>query len=70
MIDRYIIKIFRPFLEIVASLFHKFGVNANYISLLGLSLSFLSFYLILKDLNNIALFYFFWEGFWMELMEL
>ena len=58
MIDRYIIKIFRPFLELVASFFYKFGVNANYISLLGLSLSFLSFYLILKDLIIIALFIF------------
>ena len=58
MIDQYFIKIFKPFLELVASPFYKFGVNANYISLLGLSLSFLSFYLILKDLNNIALFVF------------
>ena len=58
MIDQYFIKIFKPLLELVASPFYKFGVNANYISLLGLSLSFLSFYLILKDLNNIALFVF------------
>ena len=58
MIDRHIIKIFRPFLELVASFFYKTGVNANYISLLGLSLSFLSFYLILKDLNILALFIF------------
>ena len=58
MIDQYFIKIFKPFLELVAYPFYKFGVNANYISLLGLSLSFLSFYLILKDLNNIALFVF------------
>ena len=58
MIDQYFIKIFKPFLELVASPIYKFGVNANYISLLGLSLSFLSFYLILKDLNNIALFVF------------
>ena len=58
MIDQYFIKILKPFLEFVASPFYKFGVNANYISLLGLSLSFLSFYLILKDLNNIALFIF------------
>ena len=58
MIDQYLIKIFKPFLELVASPFYKFGVHANYISLLGLSLSFLSFYLILKDLNNIALFVF------------
>ena len=59
MIDQYFIKILKPFLEFVASPFYKFDVNANYISLLGLSLSFLSFYLILKDLNNIALFVFF-----------
>lgn len=58
MIDQYFIKIFKPFLKLVASPFYKFGVNANYISLFGLSLSFLSFYLILKDLNNIALFVF------------
>ena len=58
MIDEYFIKIFKPLLELVASPFYKFGVNANYISLLGLSLSFLSFYLILKNLNNIALFVF------------
>ena len=58
MIDQYIIKIFKPFLKLVASPFYKFGVNAYYISLFGLSLSFLSFYLILKDLNNIALFVF------------
>ena len=58
MIDQYFIKFARPFLELVASPFYKFGVHANYISLLGLSLSFLSFYLILKDLNNIALFVF------------
>ena len=58
MIDQYFIKIFKPFLELVASPLYKLGVNANYISLLGLSLSFLSFYLILKDLNNIALFVF------------
>ena len=58
MIDQYFIKIFKPFLKLVASPFYKFGVHANYISLLGLSLSFLSFYLILKDLNNIALFVF------------
>ena len=58
MIDEYFIKIFKPFLDLVACPFYKFGVNANYISLLGLSLSFLSFYLILKDLNNIALFVF------------
>ena len=58
MIDQYTIKIFKPFLELVASIFYKIGVNANYISLLGLSLSFLSFYLILKDLNYIALFVF------------
>ena len=58
MIDQYFIKIFKPFLELVASPFYKFGVNANYISLIGLSLSFLSFYLILKGLNNLALFVF------------
>ena len=58
MIDQYFIKIFKPFLEFVASPFYKFGVHANYISLLGLSLSFLSFYLILKDLNITALFVF------------
>ena len=58
MIDQYFIKILKPFLELVAFPFYKFGVNANYISLLGLSLSFLSFYLILKDLNIIALFVF------------
>ena len=58
MIDQYFIKIFKPFLELLRLLFYKFGVNANYISLLGLSLSFLSFYLILKDLNNLALFVF------------
>ena len=58
MIDEYLIKIFKPFLELVASPFYKFGVNANYISLFGLSLSFLSFYLILEGLNNIALFVF------------
>ena len=58
MIDQYFIKILKPFLELVAYPFYKFGVNANYISLFGLNLSFLSFYLILKDLNNIALFVF------------
>ena len=58
MIDQYFIKIFKPFLKLVASPFYKFGVHANYISLLGLSLSFLSFYLMLKDLNYIALFVF------------
>ena len=58
MIDQYAIKIFKPFLELVASFFYKIGVNANYISLFGLILSFLSFYLILRDLNIIALFLF------------
>ena len=58
MIDQYTIKIFKPFLELVASIFYKIGVNANYVSLFGLILSFLSFYLILKDLNIIALFLF------------
>ena len=58
MIDEYFIKIFKPILELVASPFYKFGVNANYISLFGLSMSFLSFYLILEGLNNIALFVF------------
>ena len=58
MIDEYLIKIFKPFLELVASPFYKCGVNANYISLFGLSMSFLSFYLILEGLNNIALFVF------------
>ena len=58
MIDKYFIKFFKPFLELVASPFYKYGVNANYISLFALSMSFLSFYLILKDLNNIALFVF------------
>ena len=58
MIDQYFIKFFKPFLELVASPFYKFGVNANYISLFGLSMSFLSFYLILEGLNNIALFVF------------
>ena len=58
MIDQYFIKIFKPFLKLVASPFYKFGVNANYISLFGLSMSFLSFYLILKDLNITALFVF------------
>ena len=58
MIDQYTIKIFKPFLELVASIFYKIGVNANYISLFGLILSFLSFYLILRDLNIIALFLF------------
>ena len=58
MIDEYFIKIFKPFLVLVASPFYKFGVNANYISLFGLSMSFLSFYLILEGLNNIALFVF------------
>ena len=58
MIDEYFIKILKPFLELVASPFYKFGVNANYISLFGLSMSFLSFYLILEGLNNIALFVF------------
>ena len=58
MIDQYFIKILKPFLELVASPFYKFGLHANYISFLGLSLSFLSFYLILKNLNNIALFVF------------
>ena len=55
MIDQYFVKIIKPFLEIVASPFYKFGINANYISLFGLSMSFLSFYLVLKDLNIIAL---------------
>ena len=58
MIDQYTIKIFKPFLELVASIFYKIGINANYVSLFGLILSFLSFYLILKDLNVIALFLF------------
>ena len=58
MIDKYFIKFFKPFLELVASPFYKYGVNANYISLFALSMSFLSFYLILKDLNYIALFVF------------
>ena len=58
MIDQYFIKIIKPLLELVASPFYKFGVNANYISLFGLSLSFLSFYLILRELNYIALFIF------------
>ena len=58
MIDQYFVKIIKPFLEMAASPFYKFGINANYISLFGLSMSFLSFYLILKDLNNIALFVF------------
>ena len=58
MIDQYTIKIFKPFLELVASIFYKIGVNANYVSLFGLILSFLSFYLILKDFNVIALFLF------------
>ena len=58
MIDQYFVKIIKPFLEMVASPFYKFGVNANYISLFGLSMSFLSFYLILKDLNITALFVF------------
>ena len=58
MIDQYFVKIIKPFLEMVASPFYKFGINANYISLFGLSMSFLSFYLILKDLNITALFVF------------
>ena len=58
MIDQYFVKIIKPFLEMAASPFYKFGINANYISLFGLSMSFLSFYLILKDLNIIALFVF------------
>ena len=55
MIDQYFVKIIKPFLEMAASPFYKFGINANYISLFGLSMSFLSFYLVLKDLNIIAL---------------
>ncbi len=55
MIDQYFVKIIKPFLEMAASPFYKFGINANYISLFGLSMSFLSFYLILKDLNITAL---------------
>ena len=58
MIDQYFVKIIKPFLEMAASPFYKFGINANYISLFGLSMSFLSFYLILKDLNITALFVF------------
>ena len=58
MIDQYTIKMFKPFLELVAFLFYKTGVNANYISLFGLILSFFSFYLILKGFNIIALFLF------------
>ena len=58
MIDQYFVKIIKPILEMAASPFYKFGINANYISLFGLSMSFLSFYLILKDLNITALFVF------------
>ena len=53
-----LLNIIKPFLEMVAFPFYKFGVNANYISLFGLIMSFLSFYLIFKDLYSIALFVF------------
>ena len=58
MIDQYLIKILKPLLNSLASFFYKMGLKANYISVAGLILSFISFYLILNGLFMVALFIF------------
>ena len=58
MIDKYLIKILKPLLNFLASFFYLMGVNANYISVAGLFLSFASFVLILNGIFIVALFVF------------
>ena len=61
MLDNYIVKFLNPLFHILGSLFLKFKINANIVSLLGLIFSFVSFFLIL-NLNFISALLFFLLG--------
>ncbi|MAC61162.1 MAG: hypothetical protein CMN37_04660 [SAR116 cluster bacterium] len=58
MIDNYLIKFLNPLFIILGSVFLKFRINANLVSLLGLFFSFGSFFLILNLNFILALFFF------------
>ena len=61
MIDNYLVKFLNPLFHILGSVFLKFEINANIVSLLGLFFSFVSFFLIL-NLNFISALLFFLLG--------
>ena len=58
MIDNYLVKFLNPLFHILGSLFLKFKLNANIVSLLGFFFSFVSFFLILNFNFISALFFF------------
>ena len=58
MIDNYLVKLLNPLFHILGSVFLKFKLNANIVSLLGLFFSFVSFFLILNFNFISALFFF------------
>ena len=58
MIDNYLVKFLNPLFHILGSVFLKFKINANIVSLLGLFFSFVSFFLILNlDFKTALLFF-------------
>ncbi len=61
MLDNYLVKFLNPLFHILGSVFLKFKMNANIVSLLGLFFSFVSFFLIL-NLNFISALFFFLFG--------
>ncbi len=58
MIDNYLVKLLNPLFHILGSVFLKFKLNANIVSLLGLFFSFVSFFLIINFNFISALFFF------------
>ena len=58
MIDNHLVKLLNPLFHILGSVFLKFKLNANIVSLLGLFFSFVSFFLIINFNFISALFFF------------
>ena len=58
MLDNYFIKFLKPLLNIIATFLYKMKVGPNTVTLFGLFLSFISFFLIMNFNYKFALFFF------------
>ena len=58
MLDNYLIKFLQPLLNIFATFFYKMKVGPNTVTLFGLFLSIISFFLIMNFSYKLALFFF------------
>ena len=58
MLDNYLIKFLKPLLNILATFLYKMKVGPNTVTLFGLFLSFISFFLIMNFNYKLALFFF------------